>query len=73
MVLLTVKLVQVILAGSLDDFVVNICDVHHEKHFVSEIIRHDSSKDIKGEVGPGVAHVRSIIDRGATVVPGNLS
>ena len=72
MVLLTVKLVQVILAGSLDDFVVNICDVHHEKHFVSKIIRHDSSKDVKGEVGPSVAHMRGIIDRRAAIIPGHL-
>jgi hypothetical protein len=34
-----------------------------------EIIRHDSSHDIKTQVGTGVTHVRRVIDRRTACVP----
>ena len=60
-----------ILSRSLDDLVIDIGNVHHVENVITKIIGHHSPQDVKGQVGPGVAHVRVVVHGGAAVIPGH--
>jgi len=61
--------VNFLFVASHNDFVINVCDVHAESHIVFEIVSHNSSDDIEGDVGFGVSHMRVIVNCGPAHIP----
>ena len=39
----------------LDDFVVDVCDVHDEEDVVVEVVGENAAEDVERQVGPGKA------------------
>lgn len=62
----------ILVIGLLDDFVIDICNVHNLAHIVSEVILHNASYDVKADIVTSVSHVRFIVDSWATLVPRHL-
>jgi hypothetical protein len=38
-------------------------------HIVAEVVSHDTTEDVKADVGAGMTHVRVIVDSGSASVP----
>jgi hypothetical protein len=49
--------INFVLVASIDDFVVNVRDVHAESHIVLKVVSHDPPDDIKANVSFGVSHM----------------
>ena len=47
MFLSKILLVQMILPRSLDNLVINICDVHDKENIIAKVVAEDSSKNVK--------------------------
>jgi hypothetical protein len=61
--------VNFLFVTSHDDFIIYICDVHAKSHIIFKIVSHESSDDIKANVGFGVSHMRVIVNCWPTHVP----
>ena len=64
-----ILLQQVVPPSSADDLIVNISDVHHVHHVIVEVAAQNSTQNVECDVGPGVTHVRGVVDCGSTAVP----
>lgn len=62
---------QVIPPSSANYLVVYICDIHDVDDIIVEVGAENTTQDVKGDVGAGMAHVRGIVDCRPTAVPEN--
>lgn len=60
------------LVGTINDFVINVCDVHAEVDVVSEVICHKSSQDIGADICSSMTKMGVIIHRWTTHIPIDL-
>jgi hypothetical protein len=60
------------IVGTIDDLIVNVCDVHAQVDVVSEIVCHESSEDIGADVCLSMAKMGVVVHRGATHIPVDL-
>ena len=56
-----VGLIQVVLTSPLDNFVVDVCDVHNVKYLVPKVVLNDTTDNIEGQIGSRVTHVTGIV------------
>ena len=54
-------MMYILFGGSFNDFIINIGNIHNECDVILKVVGHDTSDDIKGEVGTGVAHVTGCV------------
>lgn len=54
---------------SFDDFVVNICDVHHLEDIILEVSGHYFSDGVEAEVGLSMTQMRVVVDSWTADVP----
>mmetsp|Transcript_17567 Transcript_17567/g.28752 ORF Transcript_17567/g.28752 Transcript_17567/m.28752 type:complete len:200 (-) Transcript_17567:28-627(-) len=64
---------QFILPRPQNDFIINIRRINLIQDIVMEVIRHDTSHDIKGQICPCMPHVTGVIDRRAAGVPAHMT
>ena len=60
-----------ILPSSFDNLIINVRDVHNEKHVVTKVALKNPPQNVEGEVSPRVPHVGVVVHRGAAIVPGH--
>ena len=64
-----VSLVQQFCFSSCEyNLIVNVRDVYLVQYFVVEVALQDPTDYVKGQYGPGVAHVRRVVNSGTTDV-----
>ncbi len=51
--------------SALDDFIVEVGDVHAEADIVVEMVAEDATNDVESEVGTGMSHVRWGVNSGS--------